>query len=209
LLAILEFGGVKVLEILVVNGLIQLLKKDVDTYEHCLRVGKMAKIMASYLGFNEEQSRKLVMGCCLHDIGKILIPNEILKKRLSLTADEWAIMKRHSSLGVQLAREAGIVDQEIMDSILFHHERWDGLGYPFGLSGEAIPPVARICSIIDAFDCMVSDRPYRTALSVQQAKQELLHQSDKQFEKSYVQVFLSIPEQRFMQTERLPTLLIT
>lgn len=197
------------LEILVINELIQLLKKDVDTYEHCLRVGKMAKIMASHLDFNEEQSRKLVMGCYLHDIGKILIPNEILKKRSSLTADEWETMKRHSSLGVQLAREKGIVDQDIIDTILFHHERWDGLGYPCGLIGDAIPPVARICSIIDAFDCMVSDRPYRRALSIQQAKQEILHQSDKQFEKSYVQVFLSIPEQNFMQINRLPTLVLT
>jgi putative nucleotidyltransferase with HDIG domain len=200
----LEFGGVKVLKILVINELIQLLKKDVDTYEHCLRVGKMAKIMASYLGFNEEQSHKLVMGCYLHDIGKILIPDEILKKRSSLTADEWETMKRHSSLGIQLAREKGIMDQDIIDTILFHHERWDGLGYPSGLIGDAIPPVARICSIIDAFDCMVSDRPYRKGLSVQQAKQELLLQSDRQFEKSYVQVFLSISDQSFMQSELLP-----
>lgn len=182
--------------------LVNLAKKDIDTYKHCLRAGKLAKMMAVYLKFNEEDTRRLVVGCCLHDIGKILISDSILKKTSALTAHEWGIMKSHPSLGVQLMKTEEDIDEEIIHIIGSHHERWDGMGYPHGLHGPTIPVAARICSIIDAFDCMISDRPYRKGLSVQQAKEELLRHSSRQFDKYYVDMFLNIPEQGVLDIQR-------
>lgn len=135
----------------VVHGFTQLLKKDVATYEHSIRVGSMAKIMATCLQFDEVQTYKLIAGCCLHDIGKVLIPDSILKKHSSLTPEEWEAMKHHPFQGVQMAALEGLVDQDIVGTIHFHHERWNGSGYPSGLKGLEIPVYARICSIIDAF----------------------------------------------------------
>lgn len=177
------------------NILYRLMKKDFATYEHSMRVGKMAKIMAFHLNFNPQQTRDLVIGCLMHDIGKILIPDEILKKESSLTVREWETMRRHPAMGTSLAAKNGIETQSIIEIITYHHERWDGAGYPYGLRGDYIPAFARICSIIDTFDCMVHDRPYRKGVSIQEAKDELWCQCKKQFDKNLVQVFLDIPEQ--------------
>lgn len=173
--------------------LFRLMKKELSTYEHCMRVGKMAKIMASYLHYNQEQTRSLVVGCLLHDIGKIFIPTDIINKETGTTVEEWETMKRYPVLGANLAQKEGIQDLNIVEIIKFHRERWDGAGYPYGLRGEFIPSFARICCILDAFDGMVQDLPHRKGLSVQEAKQELWYQSRKQFDKNFVQVFLSIP----------------
>lgn len=173
-----------------------LMKKDVATYEHSIRVGKMAKIMALYLHFSPKQTRDLVAGCLMHDIGKILIPDAILKKESSLTVTGWETMRSHPDLGANLVAKDGIESQSIIEIIKYHHERWDGAGYPYGLRGEYIPTYSRICSIIDTFDCMVHDRPYRKGVSIQEAKDELLYQCGKQFDKNLVHVFLNIPEQQ-------------
>ncbi|MGF9711479.1 HD-GYP domain-containing protein [Paenibacillus naphthalenovorans] len=177
-----------------VNGLTQLLVKDIVTYEHSIRVGKMAKLMAAYLNFDELQTQKLIAGCCLHDIGKVHIHDSILKKKSSLTQEEWKYMKCHAFFGVQMAIMEGITDQDVIDTIHYHHERWDGTGYPSGLKGNDIPVYARICSILDAFDCMISDRPYKKGMSIQHAREELLNQSYSQFDGHYVQVFLTIQD---------------
>lgn len=177
-----------------VNGLTQLLVKDIDTYEHSIRVGKMAKLMAAYLNFDELQTQKLIAGCCVHDIGKVHIHDSILKKKSSLTQEEWKFMKRHAFFGVQMAIMEGITDQDIIDIIHYHHERWDGTGYPNGLKGNDIPVYARICSILDAFDSMISDRPYKKGMSIQHAREELLRQSHSQFDGRYVRVFLTIQD---------------
>jgi putative nucleotidyltransferase with HDIG domain len=175
------------------NMLIRLMEKDVNTYEHSMRVGKMAQVMASYLKFNQEQTRSLVIGCLLHDIGKILIPNEILKKDSDLKAVDWEAMRLHPVLGAKMAEKEGISNQSVIEVIKFHHERWDGAGYPFGLRGNFIPTFARICAVIDAFDCMLHDRPYRKGITIEEAKRELWYQSRKQFDKKYVEVLLNIP----------------
>jgi putative nucleotidyltransferase with HDIG domain len=173
--------------------LYRLMKKDASTFEHSVRLGRIAKIMALLLHYNKEQTSSLVAGCLLHDIGKVLIPDEILNKETSLTIEEWETMRLHPFLGVNLAVKEGIDHQNIIETIHFHHERWDGSGYPYGLRGNNIPSSARICAIIDAFDCMLHDRPYRKGISIQEAKEELWYQSRKQFDKNYVQVFLKIP----------------
>lgn len=173
--------------------LFRLMKKEPSTYEHSMRVGKMAKILASHLHYNQEQTRSLVVGCLLHDIGKIFIPMDILNKVTGATVEEWETMKRYPVLGANLAQKEGIQDLSIIEIIKFHRERWDGAGYPYGLRGEFIPHLARICSILDAFDHMLQDTPHRKGLTVQEAKQELWYQSRKQFDKNIVQVFLNIP----------------
>lgn len=176
---------------LLLHMLYRLKKKDVATYEHCIRVGKMAKIMASALHLNSQKTYDLVVGCLLHDIGKIHIPYELIKKESPLTVSEWEVMKFHPVLGANWAEETGMENKCILEIIKYHHERWDGAGYPYGLCGHFIPAFARICTIIDAFDSMVHDRPYRKGMSVQEAKAELLYQSQKQFDKNLVRIFLN------------------
>lgn len=178
---------------LLLDMLYRLKKKDVATYEHSIRVGKLAKIMASALHLNSQQTYDLVAGCLLHDIGKIHIPDELIKKESPLTVSEWEVMKFHPVLGANWAAKEGIENKCILEIIEYHHERWDGAGYPYGLRGNFIPIFARICTIIDAFDSMVHDRSYRKGMSAQEAKDELLYQSQKQFDKNLVQIFLKIP----------------
>ncbi|WP_284645709.1 HD-GYP domain-containing protein [Paenibacillus silviterrae] len=166
-----------------------------NTYEHSLRVGRLARHMASEIKLSEIQTRLLIYGCYLHDIGKIFIPNEILNKNSSLTRDEWNIMKSHSLLGAEWMEKRGDIDKEIIEIIKFHHERWNGEGYPYGLGGNNIPDFAKVCAIIDSFDCMVSDRPYRRGLSLREAKSELLLHSNGQFDKHYVDLFIRLSDE--------------
>lgn len=187
----------------VVNSMLRILTKDRDTYEHSLRVGKLAEILAFYCDFTDDQKRKLIIGCYLHDIGKIVIPDQILNKKSTLEVDEWEVMKQHTILGVILVENEGITDSEVIEIVRYHHERWDGSGYPYGLRGDEIPIFSRICSIVDAFDCMVSDRPYRKGMSIQQAKEELLSQNGKQFDPFYVEIFLRLPDLLLGNLEQL------
>lgn len=178
---------------LVTQELVRLMEKDVDTYEHSLRLGKLAKSMALMMRLNLAQTRQLVIGCCLHDIGKIYMPDSILKKDTSLTEREWKMMKQHPVLGADILKIHAPEEQVIIDIVEFHHERWNGTGYPYGLSGGDIPAFARICTIIDSFDSMLSDRPYRAGMSLEEAKEELRRHSGTQFDKQYVEVFLQMP----------------
>ncbi len=178
---------------LVTQELVRLMEKDVDTYEHSLRLGKLAKGMALMMRLNLAQTRQLVIGCCLHDIGKIYMPDSILKKKTSLTEREWRMMKQHPVLGADILRIHAPEEQTIIGIVEFHHERWNGTGYPCGLSGTDIPAFARICSIIDSFDSMLSDRPYRSGISLEEAKEELRRHSGTQFDKQYVELFLQMP----------------
>ncbi|AET58037.1 diguanylate cyclase/phosphodiesterase [Paenibacillus terrae HPL-003] len=182
------------MENVLVSCLTRLLSKDKQLYEHCLRVGNMAKRIAPYLDFNDQQTRKFVIGCCIHDVGKMLLPDDILNKSAPLNEEEWKVMRLHPLLGTQLILREGMLDQDIVDIVRFHHERWDGQGYPFGISGDKIPPMARMCSIMDAFDSMISDRPYRRGMSIQEAKEELWRHIGTQFDLLYVERFLHLPE---------------
>lgn len=125
----------------------------------------------------------------LHDIGKIAIDDQILKKPSALTFEEFEKMKRHPEAGYRIASTipelAGVADY-----ILAHHERWDGTGYPAGLAGEAIPLAARIMSVADAYDAMTSNRPYRKALTEQEAREELRVNAGSQFDPAIVRLFL-------------------
>ncbi|MGG1550473.1 HD-GYP domain-containing protein [Paenibacillus ferrarius] len=169
----------------------QLLKKDLNTYEHSVRVGKLCAAMAAPLGLDEKQAKWLLLGGYLHDVGKMFVPKYILTKTSALSPHEWKIMQQHTQWGAQILLDYE-VEPEIIDIIHFHHERLNGKGYPLGLGGRNIPVLAQICGIVDSFDSMVSDRPYRKGMPIHDAVEELLLHSGTQFDSEYVQKFLTL-----------------
>jgi HD-GYP domain-containing protein (c-di-GMP phosphodiesterase class II) len=172
---------------------------DSPTFHHSIRVGHWARRIAAELNLSPEQTEKLVLGCTLHDIGKIFVPKSILRKSSALTRNEWALMKQHPIRGNDFLRNEGITDEDVIGAVLYHHERPDGAGYPFGLAAGDIPFCARICSILDAFDSMVSDRSYRKSISFADAKVELWKNRNKQFDPYYLTVFLQMSESHFFE----------
>lgn len=183
----------------IASWLYKLWVHDPATYHHSIRVSHMARRMAEALNFNQEQSQKLVQGCSLHDIGKIFVPKSILGKSSALTRREWELIKRHPVWGNELLQNEGITDRDVTGAVLYHHERPDGTGYPFGLKDSDIPSYAKICSILDAFDCMVSDRSYRKSMSLADAKIELWENRNKQFDPYYLTAFLKMIESHFFE----------
>ncbi|MFD0621071.1 HD-GYP domain-containing protein [Paenibacillus sp. GCM10027629] len=178
-----------------------LLEKDKITYEHSIRVGYLAKCIAKQLQLTKTQASQLIMGCCLHDIGKILIPTEILMKDTQLTAYEWDVMRQHPILGAERLSLLQLGSRTVMDIVKYHHERWNGEGYPSGLMWDNIPPFARICAVIDALDRMISDQPYRPAMTIEEAKAELIRNTNSQFDKKYVAACLRIPDEELLRKE--------
>jgi diguanylate cyclase (GGDEF)-like protein/PAS domain S-box-containing protein len=165
-----------------------------DKYEaernHSDRVSKYCLLMGEKLKLSKQEILELEFAGRMHDIGKITIPDNILKKPGKLTDEEWVIMKNHSINGYQILRSADKYSN-LADYALTHHERWDGSGYPKGLAGEDIPLFSRIIHISDAFEAMTSDRPYRKAMKVQEAIEEICKHSGTQFDPNLVDVFVN------------------
>jgi HD-GYP domain-containing protein (c-di-GMP phosphodiesterase class II) len=130
----------------------------------------------------------------LHDLGKLFIPSSILNRESGLTEEEWEVMKLHSACGGQASQRDSALAQEVVDVITYHHERWDGKGYPAGLSGSGIPYFARICALIDTFDSMLSDRCYRKGLPYEVAVNEIRKNSGTQFDPALVEPFIAFSE---------------
>lgn len=170
-------------------------QKHAETYQHCIRVAILAEKIAEPLGLSEKDKSKLVRGCFLHDIGKTMIPRDLIMQTQPLSKEQWNIIKLHPLLGAEIMEEQTGFDKEIINIVHYHHERWDGSGYPVGLQGEDIPWFARICSVIDAFDSMLSDRPYGRKLTAAEAKLELLRHSGKQFDTEVVHAFMTLTDQ--------------
>lgn len=171
---------------------------DNDTEEHVKRTQKLGAELGKRIGLSDVQQSQLSLLCLLHDIGKIGIPLEILNKPGKLTVDEWNVLRAHVEKGYQIVMSSPDLS-DIGDMVLHHHERWDGGGYPTGLSKEAIPLLSRVISVIDAFDAMVNDRSYRSALPVEKAKEELKRWSGSQFDPSIVAEFLQMLENMPLQ----------
>lgn len=175
-----------------VNVVLKALReKDLYTQEHSVRVVDYAIKIGEALGLDKEQLKELELAAVLHDIGKIGIPDRILKKPGRLTKEEYATMQEHSKRGEEMLK--GIKDLDIYKKyVRSHHERYDGYGYPDGLKGEEIPLISRIIFVADTFDAMTSDRPYRKGMSTDIAVDEIIRCSGTQFDPNVVNAFVSI-----------------
>ena len=163
--------------------------RDRYTAGHTDRVSRMAEIVAGKLGWNDRKMLELRHGCTLHDIGKIGVPDSILNKPGSLTEYERKIMMKHPEMGVKIIEGIDFLRGAI-PYILYHHERYDGAGYPMGLEGEDIPIEGRILAVVDTVDAIVSDRPYRKGAPPEQAISELIKHKGTQFDPKVVDIFL-------------------
>ena len=175
------------------SGLVSILRqmlqaRDFGTQDHARRSDLLCEQLGRGLGFHDGQLTDLRLLATFHDIGKIGIPDAVLMKPAKLTPEEFEVMKTHPSIGMRIAQSA-VELQPIADLILKHHERWDGKGYPLGIAGEAIPISCRILAVVDAFDAMTNDRPYRAAMSEQAALSELDRCAGTQFDPMIVRLF--------------------
>jgi len=162
---------------------------DHYTRGHMENVGKSARKIARELRLTENQIDQAYYAGLIHDIGKTIISKEILNKKGALTNEEYSLIKEHPRTGYDILSQSSQMNN-LSKNILYHHERWDGKGYPEGISGENIPIISRILTVADAFDAMIHDRPYRKALSLEKAKLELISGSNKQFDKNVVDALL-------------------
>ena len=166
-----------------------LFEKSCETEDHGERLGHYCREIGRLVGLSSSQIDELEILAKLHDLGKIAIDEQILQKPSKLTPHEWEIIKKHPEIGHRIALTSPDLIG-IADYILTHHERWDGKGYPRRLVGEEIPLLARILAVVDAYDAMTHDRPYRKALSIKKARKELQRGAGSQFDPRIVDVFL-------------------
>lgn len=165
--------------------------RDDTTGQHIIRVGRLSEQIGRVLGLNEEQLFQLRHAAPLHDIGKIGIPDAILLKPGALNREEWKVMKRHTEIGARILADCPYPVVEMARQIaLTHHERWDGQGYPQGLYREQIPLWGRIVAVADAYDAMTNPRPYRPALSHEQAVEIIRTEREHHFDPLIVDAFL-------------------
>jgi HD-GYP domain-containing protein (c-di-GMP phosphodiesterase class II) len=164
--------------------------KDCYTAGHSERVASFAKCLASRIGFTKKECEQMHMAGLLHDVGKIGIPDAILKKPDKLTNEEFDAIKAHPVIGYSILRHLTSIDY-VLPGVLFHHEAYNGSGYPHGLKGQDIPPMARILAVCDAFDAMTSTRPYRNALSLEEATRILRNDAGKMWDTEFVEILLA------------------
>jgi putative nucleotidyltransferase with HDIG domain/PAS domain S-box-containing protein len=169
--------------------------RDDETYEHTLRVTKATVALAREFGVPEDDIPHIRRGALLHDIGKVGIPDAILHKAASPTEEEWELIKKHPVYARQLLEPIDHLCPAI-DIPFHHHERWDGNGYPEGLSGEEIPLSARLFAVVDVWDALLSDRPYRDAWSRERVRDHLKEKSGTQFQPEIVETFLQMEARR-------------
>lgn len=163
--------------------------KDGYTAGHSERVASFAQCVAARMGLPKRECDRIHMAGLLHDVGKIGIPDSVLKKPGKLTDEEFAIIKKHPTIGHSILKHLANIEY-VLPGVLLHHEAFDGSGYPEGRKGEEIPPMARILAVCDAFDAMTSTRPYRTALPLEKAMSILQAESRKTWDAEIVQTFL-------------------
>jgi putative nucleotidyltransferase with HDIG domain len=166
-------------------------ERDMVTYEHSHRVAVYAQRLAYRLGWPRQEVQNLALAALVHDLGKTWIANEILNKSAALSAEERQKMQRHPVIGARILIGCD-VSPFYIETVLYHHEAWNGQGYPAGLKGEEIPVSARILAIADVYDVLTSERPYKAPLTVSEARERLREGSGKNFDPTILQVFLDL-----------------
>lgn len=179
--------------------------KDEITEGHSIRVAGYSMALARAMGYDEDRVDQVYKTGLLHDVGKIGIPDLILKKEGKLTREEYGEIKEHTSIGGHILAAIETMDY-LADGAQYHHERYDGTGYPKGLAGEQIPEIGRIIAVADVFDALVSKRHYKEAMDVETAKQEILKGAGTQFDPKIVMVFIKLLEDGTIERIRNQTL---
>ncbi len=167
--------------------------KDRYTYSHVERVVIYSRLLADKLNLSDVDKSNLIYGAYMHDIGKINIAKEILVKRMKLEKEEWEELKQHPENGVEIIKSVESL-KDVIPLIKHHHERYDGKGYPDGLSGENIPYLARVLTVVDSFDAMTSNRPYNRRKTYEEGIQELRKCSGEQFDPEIAKAFIEVIE---------------
>ncbi|MDD3350408.1 MAG: HD-GYP domain-containing protein [Eubacteriales bacterium] len=162
-----------------------------ETEEHAQRLGDISLRIGERLGLPQNSLGELQIFSMLHDLGKVGIDDRILNKPGALSQEEWAVMKTHPEIGWQIAMSVPELEC-ISDCILYHHEKWDGTGYPHGKQGEEIPLLSRILAVADAYDAMTENRIYRSAMSKKSAIAEIEINAGTQFDPAIVEIFLDL-----------------
>lgn len=166
-------------------------ERDIVTYEHSRRVATYAQRLARYLGWSRREAYDLALAALVHDLGKTWIANDILNKSEALSDDERRTMERHPVIGARILIGCD-VHPFYVETVLHHHEAWDGRGYPNGLHGEEIPLSARILTVADVYDALTSQRPYKVAFSDDAARERLLRGAATTFDPTIVRAFLNL-----------------
>lgn len=164
--------------------------RDDETGGHTQRVVNISMRLAKRLGWSEEQVKALRWGAYLHDLGKLAIPDAILHKPGPLSGEELQIMQQHPYQGYNMLQEVHFLPAETLDLVRYHHERWDGTGYPSGLRGKDIPETARVFAIVDVYDALIHERPYKPAWTPANALKEIRENAGKHFDPHYTEAFL-------------------
>jgi putative nucleotidyltransferase with HDIG domain len=172
--------------------------RDNETQGHSIRVVEYTERLAREMGIVDPELTDIRRGAMLHDVGKIGVPDAILRKPGPLDNEEWQIMRMHPDLGHRMLRDIRFLEKPAL-IVLTHQEKWDGSGYPGGFAAEEIPIGSRIFAVADTLDAMTSDRPYRAALSYQSAREELIRCSGEQFDPQVVEAFLRVPQQEWSE----------
>lgn len=166
-------------------------ERDIVTYEHSRRVATYAQRLARFLGWSRREARDLALAALVHDLGKTWIANDILNKSAALSEEERRTMERHPVIGARMLIGCDI-HPFYVEAVLYHHEAWDGHGYPAGLQGEDIPMTARILTIADVYDVLTSQRPYKASLSKDVSRQRMLQGSKTSFDPVLLHAFLRL-----------------
>jgi response regulator RpfG family c-di-GMP phosphodiesterase len=164
--------------------------RDPHTSQHSTRVTNLSVAMANILKLSDDEKDVLYIAASLHDIGKVGIPDSILLKPGTLTDEEFMIIKRHPDIGADILKPIPPMSRET-EVIRYHHERYDGKGYPLGIGGEEIPLLSRIINLADSYDAMTSDRPYRNGLPMDKAIEEIVRCMGSQFDPELAKIFIS------------------
>jgi putative nucleotidyltransferase with HDIG domain len=175
--------------------------RDAYTGKHAERVAAYGIEIARALGLPRPDSPELEFGFLLHDIGKVAVPDSILYKPGSLTTEERALMARHPAVGAEIVGGIEFL-AEAAEVVRSHHERWDGMGYPDGLCGEEIPVAARVFAVADVFDALTTDRPYRTAFPLREARAMIMEEAGTHFDPDVIDAFRNIDDRTFAQIGR-------